>query len=210
MPNLQSLLDQSASRHSHLCPRQVLGVRMGLAGAAALGMAIPRTDKRLLVILETDGCFVDGVEITTGCSVGHRTLRVEDYGKVAGTFIQVESERAFRLAPLLNVRERASSYAPDQKRRYFAQLQGYQVMPVEELFSIQAVTLTTPVKAIISRPVVRVNCDICGEEVVNEREIEHKGLTLCLACVRPAYYREVGSGFQAAVNSTMSPQEIHN
>jgi formylmethanofuran dehydrogenase subunit E len=71
-------LEESAARHSHLCPRQVLGVRIGLVGAAALGIDAPRLDKRLLVILETDGCFADGVEVTTGCSVGHRTLRVED------------------------------------------------------------------------------------------------------------------------------------
>jgi hypothetical protein len=30
---LRSLLDRSAARHGRLYPRQVLGVRMGLAGA---------------------------------------------------------------------------------------------------------------------------------------------------------------------------------
>ncbi len=58
----------------------------------------PRKDKRLLVIVESDGCFVDGVSVTTGCTVGHRTLRVEDYGKVAATFVDVSSERALRVA----------------------------------------------------------------------------------------------------------------
>lgn len=73
--DLQPLLERSASRHSHLCPRQILGARIGLAGAAALVLEAPREDKRLLVILETDGCFADGVEAATGCAVGHRTLR---------------------------------------------------------------------------------------------------------------------------------------
>lgn len=53
----------------------VLGVRIGIAGAASLGLEVPRDDKRLLVILETEGCFADGVEVTTGHTVGHPTLR---------------------------------------------------------------------------------------------------------------------------------------
>ena len=91
------LFTQSARRHNdHLCPRQVLGVRMGLAGAAALGVEAPQGNKRMLVITETDGCFVDGIEVATGCSVGHRTLRVEDYGKVAATFVDLETQEAIR------------------------------------------------------------------------------------------------------------------
>ena len=78
-PDLTSLLAQSAARHSHLCPRQVLGVRIGLAGLAAVGLAGPAVDKAALVIVETDGCFVDGVEAATGCSPGRRTLRIEDF-----------------------------------------------------------------------------------------------------------------------------------
>ena len=99
MDNLEKLLAQSAANHQRLCPRQVLGVRMGLAGAGLLEMEVPRTDKLLLVIVETDGCFVSGIEAATGCSVLHRTLRVEDYGKVAASFVDVNSGRAFRLAP---------------------------------------------------------------------------------------------------------------
>ena len=41
--NLSRLLERSAARHSHLCPRQVLGVRMGMAGLAALGLEAPIT-----------------------------------------------------------------------------------------------------------------------------------------------------------------------
>ena len=96
---IERFIEASALQHRHVCPRQVLGVRIGLAGAAGLGLEAPRKDKRLLVIVESDGCFVDGVSATTGCTVGHRTLRVEDYGKVAATFVDVSSERALRVAP---------------------------------------------------------------------------------------------------------------
>lgn len=188
MRDLQAILQTSTARHSHLCPRQILGARIGLAGAAALGLELPRTDKRLLVILETDGCFADGVEVATGCTVGHRTLRVEDYGKVAATFIDVERGVALRVAPRLDVRECAYAYARDEPRHYFAQLQAYPIMPDAELLTIQAITLTTPIAAIVSRPGVRVNCAHCGEEIMNEREVLVAGQALCRACAGDSYY----------------------
>ncbi|MCB9135870.1 MAG: formylmethanofuran dehydrogenase [Anaerolineales bacterium] len=191
MSNLQTLLEISSSRHTHLCPRQVLGTRMGLAGAVALGLALPRKDKGLLIILETDGCFADGIEVATGCSVGHRTLRIEDYGKIAATFIEVKTERALRLAPRANVRERAWKYAPDEHRHYFAQLEGYQQMPVDELFTFQEVALTKPLREILSRPGLRVQCDLCGEEIINEREIYQDHLRLCQGCATHAYYQPI-------------------
>jgi len=190
MPDIQALLEISSARHSHLCPRQVLGVRMALAGAAALGMDVPRKDKKLLVIAETDGCFIDGVEVAAGVAVGRRTLRVEDYGKVAATFINVKSGAAIRLAPRGDVRERARMYAPEEARHYFAQLVGYQRMPDGELFSFTRVVLKQTLEEIISRPGVRVNCIVCGEEIMNEREVVLDGQNYCRACFGQGYYLE--------------------
>lgn len=189
MLSLNDVLNISAARHSHLCPRQVLGARIGLAGVHKLGLDAPRNDKRLLVILETDGCFADGVEAATGCTVGHRTLRVEDYGKVAATFVDVKTGQAVRIAPALDVRERSYAYAPEEKRHYFAQLAAYPLMPDNELLTIQEVYLNTPVEALVSRPGVRVNCELCGEEIINEREVIREGMILCRACSGSAYYQ---------------------
>ena len=186
--DLQAILAISSARHQHLCPRQILGARMGLAGGQALDLTLPRTDKRMLVIIETDGCFADGVDVATGCTVGHRTLRVEDYGKIAATVIDVKSEAAFRIAPQRDVREKAYRYAPDEPRHYFAQLQAYQIMPDCELLTIQPVQLTTPIAAIVSRPIVRVNCESCGEEIINEREMLVAGRILCRHCAAGGYY----------------------
>jgi len=195
MTDLQTLLELSASRHTHLCPRQVIGVRLGLAGAAVLNIEVPQKKKKLLTIVESDGCFADGVEVATGCTVGHRTLRLEDYGKIAATFIDTILDRAIRVAPQLDVRQKALYYAPDQKKRYFAQLSGYQVIPTEELFVIEEVQLTTPIKEIISRAGVRVNCDICGEEIINEREICKENQLLCKTCFGTSYYQIVEPSF---------------
>lgn len=202
MSDLTALLETSAARHTHLCPRQVLGVRMGLAGAAWLGIDAPVRSKLMLVIVETDGCFADGIEVSTGCAIGHRTLRMTDYGKVAATFVDLRSEVAVRLAPKPDVRRRACLYAPLEKRRYFAQLLGYQVMTEQELFSFQPVRLRDPVAQIMSRPGVRVTCEGCGEEIINEREIQQDGVALCKACANGAYYEgrhiETTLGLQTA------------
>jgi formylmethanofuran dehydrogenase subunit E len=186
--DLDDALEKSAQRHSHLCPRQVLGVRVSMAAAAILGLEIPRSDKRLLVIAETDGCFASAIEAATGCSVGHRTLRIEDYGKIAATFVDTESEQAVRLAPRAGVRQAALAYLPDEASHYKRQLHAYQVMPDGELLSAQNVRLAVAVEAIISRPRVRATCDRCGEEVINEREIIRDGTTLCRACATMPYY----------------------
>lgn len=189
MIELQKILDLSTERHRHLCPRQVLGARIGLAGAAALGLQLPRSDKRLVVILETDGCFADGIEVSTGCTVGHRTLRIEDYGKIAATFVDVKTEQAFRIAPRLDVRQRATEFSPDESRHYFAQLKAYQIMPDRELITIQPVVLNTSIKEIVSRAGVRVNCETCGEEIINEREVILGGHIFCHSCGVGGYLR---------------------
>ncbi len=190
MNNLQQILATSSARHTHLCPRQVLGARIGLAGASALGLELPRKDKRLLIIIETDGCFADGIEAATGCSVGHRTLRVEDYGKIAATFIDVKTEQTLRITTKLDIRQRALLYAPTESRHYFAQLQAYQTMPDDELLDFQSVRLRVPIQNIVSRAGVRVNCNHCGEEIINEREVIVNGQTLCRACAAEGYYHK--------------------
>jgi formylmethanofuran dehydrogenase subunit E len=186
---IHELLKLSSARHDHLCPRQVLGVRMGLAGLAAIGLEAPMPHKAALVLIETDGCFADGIEVATGASVGHRTLRVVDLGKVAATFANVQTGSAIRLAPRLDVRIRAREYAPGIKDKYYAQLKGYQVMPETELFSFQAVVLDPALERLLSRPGLRAKCAQCGEEIINERQVHMDGKVLCRICAGQGYYR---------------------
>jgi formylmethanofuran dehydrogenase subunit E len=187
--DIKAFLDIASSDHKHLCPRQVLGVRIALKGMAALDMDASSQPKHLLVISEADGCFVDGVIAVTQCTVGHRTLRLEDYGKIAATFVNTQTGRAIRVAPALDVRERANEYAPQEPRHYFAQLQAYQIMPDEVMLTVQDVILNTPVAQIISRSGTRVNCDRCGEEIVNERYVVVDGKHCCISCAEGGYYQ---------------------
>ena len=186
--DMHELLDRSSERHKHLCPRQVLGVRMGMMAARYLDFEIPQSNKRLLTILETDGCFADGVEVTTGCTIGHRTMRVKDFGKVAAVFVDTKTKSSFRIASGINIRDIADSYGTTGKNSWERQLLGYQTMPDLELFSIAWVTLITPIEEIVSQPGIRVNCEICSEEIINEREVKFNGRKLCQACAGFSYY----------------------
>lgn len=187
--DIQHLLEISSRDHSHLCPRQILGVRLGLRGLWSLQLGPNHDSKRILTIIETDGCFADGISAATNCTVGHRTLRVEDYGKTAATFIDTITGLAYRIAPVFGIREKAYQYTPGESRHYFAQMQAYQTMPDDEMFTASEVQLTTPVEALISRPGIRVNCNVCGEEIMNEREVIHDRSVLCRSCAGAAYYQ---------------------
>jgi formylmethanofuran dehydrogenase subunit E len=186
---LHELLAQSAALHKHLCPRQVLGVRMGMQSATLLGLELPQSDKRLFAFVETDGCFADGVSVATGCWLGRRTMRLMDYGKTAVTFVDTKTDIAIRIWPHPSCRQNASDYVPEGQSRWHTMLEAYQLMPAEELLCWRRVELSVSVKEIISRAGVRVNCDMCGEEVINEREVIQDGLILCRSCAEDSYYR---------------------
>lgn len=188
---LDAILSKAAAQHSRLCPRQVLGARMALAAAELLGVEVPRADKRLLAVAETDGCFLSGLEVAAGVHVRHRTLRIVDYGRIAVTFADTNSGRAVRLAPRNGCRVQAVERAPAGTSRYVAMLEAYRTMPTDALFSWQHVELVPSVDTLLGRPHVRVDCQNCGEEVVNEREVRVEGRTLCPACAQGAYYRAV-------------------
>lgn len=188
MKSLPKLLEASAALHKHLCPRQVLGVRMGLFAGDLLGLDMPQSGRRLLTIVETDGCAADGVSVATNCWVGRRTMRVEDFGKVAATFVDTVTERAVRIAPGPEARTLAGGWAPEAKSRWEAMLLGYQRLPADKLFVFEAVSLNVPLAELISRPGLKAVCEACGEEILNGREIHHEGTVLCRACAGRAYY----------------------
>ncbi len=185
---LRELLGLSSARHDHLCPRQVLGVRIGLAGMAALHWSAPLRKELGLVIIETDGCFADGIEVATGASVGHRTLRVNDLGKIAATFADLKAGVAVRVSPEKHVRTKACEFAASEADPYFVQLEGYQRMPVNELLVFQAVKLDPPADFLIGSPTSRAVCTKCGEEIFNHREATQAEVSVCRHCAGSGYY----------------------
>ena len=170
LEGLEELLEESGALHSHICPRQVIGVRAGMLAARLFWVELPQTDKRLFAYVETDGCFADGVMVASGCRLGKRTMRLVDYGKVAVTFVDTRVGKAVRVWPNPAARERAWKYATDAPDNWHAQLEGYKRMPTCELLLFEDVRLLVPIEAIISQPGLRAVCEVCGEEIMNGRE----------------------------------------
>ena len=189
---LDGQLERLARMHPRLCPRQVLGLRIGRLAGELLELPIPRDDKRLLVFAETDGCFADGVSVATGCWFGRRTMRLVDYGKVAATVADLESGRVVRIWPDPRARDLAERYAPEAPSRWHAQLLGYQVMPTAELLRAEPVTVRGSLSEIVGVPGIRADCARCGEEVLNQREMVLNGVAICRGCAGEPYYDQAG------------------
>jgi formylmethanofuran dehydrogenase subunit E len=204
MDQLTEFLRESSALHRHLCPRQVIGARMGLRAARELGLVLPQSDKRLLTLVETDGCFSDGVAVATGCWVGRRTLRVVDLGKIAATFVDTHTGQAVRMAARRSARAAALEFATEARSRWEAQLLGYQRMPDEALLELQPVALIMPIEQLLSRPGRLEICRACGEEIINEREVVRDGQVLCRACAGESYYVVAALGVCAGVTAEVA------
>jgi formylmethanofuran dehydrogenase subunit E len=195
LKSLQELLARSAASHHNLCPRQVLGVRMGMLAGKTLGLDLPQSDKRLFAFVECDGCGMGGIAAATGCLVERRTMRILDYGKLAATFVDTHTGQAVRISPKPGCRQLAAQ-ASTESDPWQQQLKAYQVLRDEDLFNAQPVELSVSLQAIISQPNLRVSCDACQEEITNQRQVLKEGKTLCRSCAGDSYYQPVGVSSQ--------------
>ena len=185
------LLEESVRTHGHLCPGQVLGVKMSLLGLRAIKVADPRgrDRKNLLIFVEIDRCATDAIQSVTGCSLGKRTMKFMDYGKMAATFLNLRTNRAVRVVVREDSRERAKACFPEISDKYAAQLEAYKIMPDEELFDVMDVSVNLRPEDMPGRPLQRVRCEECGEYVQDLREVNKNGRLLCKTCVSGGYYR---------------------
>ena len=189
--NLPALLAEAGRQHGHLCPGQVLGVRMAILGCEQLGIFDPKPSKRLITFVETDRCGCDAIQTVTGCSLGKRTLKFIDYGKLAATFFDTETGRAVRVCARESAREAALRFAPEETDAHQAQLRAYKALPNDELFTVQEVQVALDATELPGQPHRRVHCAACGEGVNDGRETTKGGRTLCRACAGSAYYTAV-------------------
>jgi len=188
--DFEMLLQESAELHGHLCPGQVLGVRMAILGLSAVAIDDPKGKdrKNLFVFVEIDRCSTDAVQAVTGCSLGKRTMKFMDYGKLAATFVNVVTGKAVRVVALDDSRDKAKDILPHIEDKYAAQLEAYKIMPDEALFEIMEVSVEIKPEDMPGRPLRRVQCSSCGEYVQDMREVCRGGKILCRSCADNAYY----------------------
>ncbi len=193
MESFDELLDISTKIHGHLCAGQVIGVRMSMLGLERIGIDDPKgaDRKKLYVLVEIDRCATDAIQSVTGCSLGKRSMRWMDFGIMAATFVNLETGKAVRVTAREESRELSKKYCPEIGEKYQRQLAAYKVMPEEELFSVQEVTVTIPDCDMPGRPQRRVQCEQCGDHVQDSRDVEQEGQILCRACAGQRYYEVI-------------------
>jgi len=193
MESFEQLLAESTRIHGHICAGQVIGVRMSMAALQRIGIREPKgaDRKKLYVLVEIDRCATDAIQSVTGCSLGKRSLRWLDFGVMAATFVNLESNRAVRVIAREEARALSESYCPEIMDKYQRQLEAYKVMPLDELFVFQEVRVQLKDCDMPGRPIRRVQCGQCGEWVQDCRELERDGQTLCRSCAGDRYYQLV-------------------
>ena len=182
MRSLDELLRECSSLHGHSCAGQVLGARMAITGCREVGIDEPKGCKKLIVCVEMDRCATDAIQAVTGCSLGRRTLKFLDYGKMAATFVNCDTQKAVRILARDNARDLASAYCPDAANPREAQKSAYGKMPDAVLFSVQQVKPDIAEENMPGFRGRRVYCDICGEGINFRREVHIAGETLCIPC----------------------------
>ena len=86
------ILTRAASFHGHMGPFLIVGVRMGQLTLETLGVgSVQDQYGSLSAVVETGvkppmSCIIDGIQWSTGCTLGKGKIRVEDLGRPIAIF----------------------------------------------------------------------------------------------------------------------------
>ena len=188
MEPFDELLRQAEAAHGHLCAGQILGVRMAMLGLRRLGFeGRPQGPdrKRLVTYVEIDRCATDAISLVTGCRLGKRALKFRDWGKMAATFVDLQSGRAIRIVALEDARELAERHYPHLDSKSRKQMQAYRELADSQLFREQWVRVAIRPADMPGATGDRVVCPRCGEGVSFGRVVFVNGQRLCLTCGHP-------------------------
>ena len=170
MKTLAEYLIEAERNHGHMCPGQVLGVRMAMLGCGLIGIEEPKVGKRLIVFVEIDRCAADAINTVTGCRLGKRTLKFRDFGKLAATFLNTGTNEAVRVVAVESSRDLAKQLFSHLAAKKEQQLEAYKTLPDEDLFRWQRVRVNLPDADKPGHPLNRMLCDECSEGINDQRE----------------------------------------
>ena len=190
MKTFDELLRDAEVAHGHLCAGQVLGVRLAMLGLELLGIDDPKGKerKRLITFVEIDRCATDAVAVVTGCRLGKRALKFRDWGKVAATFVDLESGRAVRVSAKESSKALARQMHPEIADKNQQQMLAYREMATDDLFRVQWVRVAVPPQDLPGYQGERIVCAQCGEGINFQREVRRQEQVLCHACAGESYY----------------------
>lgn len=186
-------LELAIQFHGHICPGLLIGVRA--AEFARQYLQVDQAyDEELVTIVETNSCGVDAIQAILGCTFGKGNLIFKDYGKNVYTVASREKGRAVRMAQKFGAtggpesdRYRAlgrktdlsADEASEKENLLGVLFEKIMSMPFEDLFNWQEVNIDIPEKAQIHSTI---QCDGCGEGVMETRAEKTDKGWLCAAC----------------------------
>ncbi|MGA9588008.1 MAG: FmdE family protein [Terracidiphilus sp.] len=185
--SFETLLQKAEVAHGHMCPGQILGVRMSLLGLHALSIEDPlgADRKRLAAYVEIDRCATDAIGMVTGCRLGKRTLKFRDWGKMAATFVDLSADAGVRIVALENSRDLARQLHPEIENKSHQQMLAYRELSDDQLFRLERVRVSVQPSELPGYKSDRVACARCGEGINFGRFEEVAGQRLCLTCAHP-------------------------
>ena len=189
MKSLDEFLKLAEVAHGHLCAGQVLGVRLAMLGLRELGIADPIAEKkRLVTYVEIDRCVTDAVALVANCRLGKRALKFRDWGKVAATFVDLQTGRAVRVAAKESSKQLARNMFPGMDKDA-GQQKAYAALPDDALFDTRWVKVDVLPEDLPGFKGPRVVCAECGEGINFKREVVVNSRTLCRSCAGERYYQ---------------------
>ena len=170
-----STYEDLISFHGHSCPGLAIGYRMAKAGMDFLAGS-RSADEEIVAIVENNACGVDALQCLTGCTFGKGNFIFRDYGKHVFTLYDRKSRKGMRVA--LKLRNVPDDIRND-KDRFISWLLS---APEGDIVSVREVNIDEPEPARIMQSV---NCEFCGEGVMESRTRKVGDKTACIPCATP-------------------------
>lgn len=184
---------QKAAKNGETRSGIILGIRMTMRGLKELGIEDPSEHYRPVVaILETARCLPDAIELVTGCRLGNRTLKLHDMGKLAATFVSIETRKAVRVAAKKTADLKLLERFP-QFNKENALATAYRTLPDSELFEVYIGNVDLAPEELPGSESSRIVCDKCEEEVAFHKYVHEGQQILCRACAGAGYFKPLSS-----------------
>jgi formylmethanofuran dehydrogenase subunit E len=173
---LDENLDKCIAYHGHLCMGQVLGVKLAVKG---LELSEPKGEKDLIVIVENDRCIADAILTLTGTRLGRRSFKFKDYGRMAATFWNVATNKAYRLHTAFK-----GKINPEDKN----EIRKILYLPDEKVIAWKEVAVNLKKTEMPGPPQRVVECIKCKERIFDGKDTETPEGPVCNACLAGSYY----------------------
>jgi len=212
--DLEKLLDKAAEIHGHYCSHVALGVRATYAAFKELGIIESTGMEEIMVVVECNNCFVDGIQAISGCTLGNNALIYKDFGKTAATFINRKDGKAVRVIVKYDpekmkqdpqakeamalfdraVKKREKLDAGERTRMMELWTKmSFDILkkPECEVFNIKSVKTQNLEYAPIFESI---KCSACQESVMESRIRMKAAKPVCIACAGDEYWIVAGRG----------------